>query len=60
MKYLVCWKRLIAENNMWEKKEDLKKEQKQRLDNKKRQEKKFRKSMEGEVQIQRSLGKMSY
>jgi len=26
MKYLVCWKRLIAENNMWEKKEDLKKE----------------------------------
>ena len=60
MNYLVCWKRLIAENNMWEKKEDLKKEQKQRLDNKKRQEKKFRKSMEGEVQIQRSLGKMSY
>ena len=23
MKYLVCWKRFIAENNMWEKEEDL-------------------------------------
>ena len=23
MKYLVCWKRFIAENNIWKKKEDL-------------------------------------
>ena len=23
MKYLVCWKGFIAENNMWEKEEDL-------------------------------------
>ena len=23
MKYLVCWKRFITENNMWEKEEDL-------------------------------------
>ena len=49
MKYLVCWKEFTAENNIWEKKKDIK--------NMKELVKEFKRRIEAEVRKQEIVGK---
>ena len=49
MKYLVCWKEFTAENNIWEKKKDIK--------NMKELVKEFKRRIEAEVRRQEIVGK---
>jgi len=49
MKYLVCWKEFTAENNIWEKKKDIK--------NMKKLVKEFKRRIEAEVRRQEIVGK---